>query len=516
MKSGNSIKYLASVLLIGFIHIQAFSQMEKVLVDDFRRMAMEESNVMQYAEDIAEGIGPRMTFSTKFDEAVEWAYQTLNELGLDNVQKEYWEPYGRNWELNKYSFSVTEPFPMFINSCPKAWTSGTNGEQTAELVYLKGRTKEDFEEYKGELNGKIVLITAPWPASISFDPIASRYADSTLQQMADAPKMTDEELAEEKEQHDAVMARYLPYYQLLADKIEFCTQEGALATIEPGYRQYGSVMSFSVSLPGEVKDNIDFLVSGYRSDAPSVVPQISVSLEQYATLFNMLNDGRKVVADLEIDSKVGTEPVKGMNVLGEIRGSKYPNEIVTIGAHLDSYQAGLGAADNGAGVAIMMETMRILKALDVKPARTIRIGLWGGEEQGYFGSTAYVDQHFLQGTEKHFVYFNLDNGAGLIRGVKMQNNDKAVDLMEDWFEVLDLESTKTVSLLNADMTDHIPFNDAGLPGFQFIQDNLDYFSIYHTQMDLMGRVPEEDMRQNAFIMAVLTWLAANHEGNFPQ
>ena len=515
MNRGNTFRTLFSIIVVTFVSLLSFAQSAEDQVNVIRQQAQEESHVMQYAEDLAEGIGPRMTFSTKYAEAVNWAYESLRAIGLDNVEKESWEPYGRNWELKKYSFSVVQPFPMFINSCPKAWTSGTHGEQSAELVYFDAKSKEEFEKYKGKLKGKIVLISPPWRLQMAFEPLANRYADSTLLQMAEAPKLTDEELAGEMELEAEARARYLSFYQLLADKIEFCTQEGALVTIDPGFRYNGAVMSFSVILPGVVNSDIDFLVSGYKYDAPDVVPQISVSMEQYATLVNMLKDGRKLVADIEIDAELGKEPVNGMSVIGEIKGSKYPNEIVTIGAHLDSYQAGLGAADNGAGVAVMMETMRILNSLGIKPLRTIRIGLWGGEEQGYFGSTAYVEKHFINGNEKHYVYFNLDNGAGLIRGIKLQNNEKAAELMKEWFDILGLESTKTVSMLSADMTDHVPFIEAGLPGYQFIQDHLDYFSIYHTQLDLMGRLPEEDMKQNAFIMAVLTWMAANHEGDFP-
>jgi Zn-dependent M28 family amino/carboxypeptidase len=230
----------------------------------------------------------------------------------------------------------------------------------------------------------------------------------------------------------------------------------------------------------------------------------------------MLKKGTNITAELNIDAETGTTPIKGMSVLGEIKGSKKPNEIVTIGAHLDSYQAGQGAADNAAGVAVMIEAMRILNSLGAKPERTIRIGLWGGEEQGYFGSTDYVKTHFTEGTEKHYIYFNLDNGAGLIRGIQLQNNAKAVDLMKQWFNTANLEGSKTVSVESAIWTDHVPFADAGLPGYQFIQDHLDYYSIYHTQVDLMDRIPEDDMKKNAYLIAVLTWLAANHQVDFPQ
>jgi carboxypeptidase Q len=167
-------------------------------------------------------------------------------------------------------------------------------------------------------------------------------------------------------------------------------------------------------------------------------------------------------------------------------------------------------------VAVMIEAMRILNSLGIQPERTIRIGLWGGEEQGFLGSRDYVKTHFINGKEIHFVYFNLDNGAGLIRGIQLQNNEKAVELMKQWFSAAQLERSETVSVASAEFTDHISFADAGLPGFQFIQDQLDYYSIYHSQVDLMDRIPEDDMKKNAYLIAVFAWLAANHDGKFPQ
>ncbi len=471
---------------------------------------------MLFASELSEGIGPRLTFTNRYQKAVEWAMTTLQSIGLKNVKTEYWEPLGRDWELKKYTFTITEPYPMFINSCPKAWCNGTNGPQTADLVFLNARTPEDFESFKGKLKGKIVLISPVWPHDMNFDPIADRWADSTLSRFAAMKARTPEEIAQADKEEEEMNARYKPYFQLLTDRIDFCTKEGAVAIIESGFRSYGSVMSFSVTLPGVINDQFDFLVKGYKHDAPDVVPQISISSEQYCTLVHLLKKGTNVKGELNIEAKTGDDPVKGMNVIGEITGSKYPNEIVTIGAHLDSYQAGLGAADNGAGVAVMIEAMRLLIQCGLIPERTIRIGLWGGEEQGYFGSTSYVETHFKSGKEKHFLYLNLDNGSGLIRGIQLHDNVAAVSLMQEWFNKANLEGSKTVSLMSADLTDHIPFLDAGLPGYQFIQDHLDYFSIYHTQVDVMERLIEDDLKKNAFLVAFLAWMAANHEGTFPE
>jgi hypothetical protein len=503
-------------IVLAFLPALSFAQTGTISVDDIRKKAFDESQVMQYATDLSQNVGARLTFTHRYQMAVDWAMKSLNETGLQNVHTEYWEPAGRNWDLKKYSFTVTKPYPMFINSCPKGWSASTMGIQSGELVYLDARKPEDFEKFKGKLKGKIVLVSPAYPYQMSFEPVAARYADTTLERMASMKAKTAEELAKEKSDEEEIEKKYKPYFQLMTDRIDFCNKEGAMAVIESGFRPYGSVMSFSVSLPGEVNDQFDFLTTGYRRGFPDGIPQISLSMEQYNTLAQMLKKGTAITAELNIEADLGKEPVKGMNVFGEIRGKSKPNEIVTIGAHLDSYQAGQGAADNAAGVAVMIEAMRILKSFGVQPERTIRIGLWGGEEQGFLGSSDYVKTHFTEGTEKHYVYFNLDNGAGLIRGIQLQNNEKAVNLMKQWFNTANLDGSKTVSVASAALTDHIPFADAGLPGFQFIQDQLDYFSTYHTQVDLMDRIPEDDMKKNAYLIAVLTWLAANQDSDFPQ
>ncbi|MPL93175.1 hypothetical protein SDC9_39301 [bioreactor metagenome] len=507
---------LKSLIVLALAPALSFAQNEASTIDAIRQKALEESKVMSYITELSQNVGARLTFTNRYQLAVDWAMKTLAGTGLQNVHTEYWEPSGRDWNLKKYTFTVVKPYPMFINSCPKGWSAGTQGLQSGDLVYLDARKPEDFEKYKGKLKGKIVLVSFASPFYMSFDPVATRYADSSLDQMAVIKAKTAEELDKEKTEEDELTKKYKPYFQLMTDRIDFCNKEGAIAVVESGYRPYGSVMSFSISHPGEVNDQFDFLTTGYRTGFPDGIPQITIAMEQYNTLVQMLKNNTSITAELNIEAELGTKPVKGMSVLGEIKGSKKPNEIVTIGAHLDSYQAGQGAADNGAGVAIMIEAMRILNSLGIQPERTIRIGLWGGEEQGYLGSTDYVKTHFTEGTEKHYVYFNLDNGAGLIRGIQLQNNSKAVDLMKEWFGKASLEGSNTVSVASAEYTDHVPFAEAGLPGFQFIQDHLDYYSTYHTQVDLMDRIPEDDMKKNAYLIAVLTWLAANHQGNFPQ
>ncbi|AII51073.1 hypothetical protein N008_03630 [Hymenobacter sp. APR13] len=470
------------------------------------------SKVMETAFYLTDVCGPRLAGSEGLSRAHAWTKKQLADWGLTNAEVEPWGTFGRGWDIEKSYVAMTAPYYHTLIGAPKAWTPGTNGALKKQVVVVKATTEAELDKYKGQLRDKIVLLDVANPPKPSFEPDARRHSDADLKKMADfrpePPTATPDATEMEKR-----MAQRRTQMALRTKMSEMVLSEGAAAILSS---RGGSDGTFFTSNGAP-----------YAADAKPVLPELEMAPEDQLRLIRLADAGIPVEIELETRTKFQTQDLKGYNVVAEIPGTdkKLKSEVVMLGGHLDSWHAATGATDNAAGCAIMMEAVRILKASGVQPRRTIRIALWGEEEQGLFGSRNYVKNHFadpatmklLPAHEKLAAYFNLDNGAGKIRGVYAQGNEGVVPIFQDWLKPLaDLGAT-TVTLRNTGGTDHLSFDAVGLPGFQFIQDPLDYGTrTHHTNMDTYERLPADDLKQASVLVASFVYQAAMRDQKLPR
>jgi len=481
------------------------------------------SALMQTFSYLTDVTGPRLTNSPGMYAAAEWAKKQLTDWGLSNVHFEKWGPFGRGWENQKFSAMMTAPQPFILQGYPKAWTPGTNGPVTADVVLATLNTPEDLEKAKGTLKGKIVLLTpaptpafpttsgrpAPSPGNPSFEPLIHRYTESDL---ADLQKESVRPLD---------LARFRGAFGPAATEFRkkrqaFLIQEGAVAILEGSRGEGNGVIFVQGAQTGE---------DMRQADAPQVLPQIVLASEHYGRLQRILEKKTPVSVELNVQNRFTTDSLDSINVIAEIPGTDKKDEVVMIGAHFDSWQAGTGATDNGISSAVMMEVMRIIKQTGLKPRRTIRMGLWTGEEQGLLGSRAYVTEHFADRTKmdlkpehsKLSVYLNMDNGGGTFRGIYLQGNAAASSIFQTWAKPFESFGMTMQTIRNTGGTDHLSFDAVGLPGFQFVQDPLDYDTrTHHTNLDLYERIFPEDVIKNAIVIATFAYEAANRDQMFPR
>ena len=525
---------LAKYSIMAFLILPkiAFSQksesIDSVLFSKIKDEGLNNSKIMKTLSILTDVCGPRLTNSSGYKKAADYTKSTLESYGLQNVFFDYWgEEFGRGWQLNKFSLQSIEPVYSSIISYPKAWSPGIKGTVKAEAIYLDVKSKDDLDKYIGKLKGKIILFNAPVTVKPGFESDARRMEDSTLLRMSnaekDAPNSGGRRMQRTKEEQ-----------QLDFQKWKFCQNEGVIAIIEasPGSSlDDGTIWVSEAAVPNSPDIPRDKRIRAFNTNAPKILPQVVVADEHYNRLIRQIQNGSKVKLELVLDANF-TPAAEGFNVIGEIPGTDLKDEIVMIGAHLDSWHSATGATDNAAGSAVMMEVIRIIKTLGINPRRTIRIGLWDGEEQGLLGSKSYVKRNYGErldkslpydsiilkpGSEKFSVYFNMDEGTGKYRGVFLQGNESARPIFRNWLKPFEKTGTSTLSLSNTGSTDHISFDAIGLPAFQFIQDPIEYIRrTHHTSMDLYDKVLEDDLIQNAIITAVFTWQAANREGLFPR
>ncbi len=512
------------------------------VVHRIKTEAFDNSKVMDTLSYLTDMYGPRLTGSPEFEQAADWAMSRLKECGVANVHGEKWGPFGRSWSLQSFTLEMTSPRYSHLVAAPLAWSEPTEGVQSGEVMLAPFRTegffdiaknREAFERYKqqwkGKLKGKIVLMTELSQPKPTERPLFRRYTDAELADVAKSPdpavkrnipvdqiKMpTDPEEANKyfASLPNATVDQLLDqYFALSHDEGRFFREEGALAVIRGDNRAHNGLL-FAEQAGSE------------KSSDPLAAPTFVVPQEQYSRMVRLLEKKQPVGLRFELKAKVSDRDVDGLNIIGEIPGTKKPDEVVMIGAHFDSWHSGTGATDNGAGSAVMMEVMRILKTLDLKMDRTVRIGLWSGEEQGLFGSKAYVKQHFadpktMQLKPEHAkldAYLNLDNGSGKIRGAYLEGNDAARPLFQQMFQPFGDLGATTLTLKHTGGTDHLSFDDVGLPGFQFIQDPLDYGTVtHHSDMDTFSHAVPEDLMQASAVIATLVYDIANREQMFPR
>jgi carboxypeptidase Q len=462
------------------------------------------SHVMEVASYLSDVYGPRLTNSPDLREAGEYVFKTLHSWGLADVHEEAWGPFGRGWSNELFEANEIAPRQFPLIAYPKAWTPGTNGTVTAEAVYAKIEKEEDFREFRGTLKGKFVL-TAPLRAvEPQFVALAHRFTDQELAELAQpVPTQPPPDKAARERLH-----RQEEFNEKL---VKFLTDEGAAAWLEPSPHDGGTITVMS----GGSRDPKD----------PPVLPRVAVDIEHYGRILRTLEKNIPVTLRIHIANRFYDDDPNSFNILAEIPGTDKPDEVVMLGAHLDSWPSGDGATDNAAGSAVMMEAMRILKASNVKMRRTVRLALWTGEEEGLLGSRAYVQAHFADrntmevkpGYAKLSAYFNVDNGTGKIRGIYLQGNEAVRPIFEKWMEPFRSEGMTTLSARGTGGTDHVSFDEVGLPGFQFIQDPIEYETrTHHTNMDVYERLQEADLKQMAVIVASFAYQTANADELLPR
>jgi carboxypeptidase Q len=404
-----------------------------------------------------------------------------------------------------------------------AWIKGT---VQAEAIYLDIKNEDDLARYKGKLKGKIVLFSLPTPVKPGFTPDATRFHDTTLLQMANSGA---QEAFTGRRFTGAAEPQRLSFL-----KWDLIQKEGAIAVLEasPSSRlEDGTVIASAATVPYAAEVPNDKRLRSYSANAPKILPQVVVAAEHYNRMVRQIQKGIPVKLELSLETEF-TPAAPGFNVIAEIPGTDLKDEVVMIGAHLDSWHSGTGATDNASGSAVMLEAMRLIKSLGISPRRTIRIGLWGGEEQGLIGSRSYVKRTFGERLDKSFpydsislkpaaakfsCYFNMDNGTGKYRGVYMQGNEAVRPIFRAWLKPFEKMGASTLTLRNTSGTDHLAFDGINLPGFQFIQDPIEYSSrTHHTSMDLYDKAVEADLKHNAIITATFAWLAANRDQLLPR
>jgi len=470
----------------------------------FEQQGLQHSHVMEVMRYLSDVYGPRLTNSPNIREAGEYVVKTLDSWGLDNVREESWGPFGRGWSNELFEANEIAPRPFPLIAFPKAWTPGTNGPVIAEAVYAKIESEKDFRAYHGKLKGMFVLTAPMRPVEAHFQAQGHRFTDQELADLAQPP-------AKQPRPDKAARDRLRAQRQFNEKLLQFLTKEGAAAWLEPSPHDGGT---------------ITVMAGGSRDPkAPKVLPRVAVAIEHYGRILRTLEMNIPVTLRINIDNRFYDDDLNSFNILADIPGTDKPDELVMLGAHLDSWASGTGATDNAAGSAVMMEAMRILKASHLKMRRTVRLALWTGEEEGLLGSRAYVREHFadrksmrlLPGHAKLSAYFNVDNGTGKICGIYLQGNEAVRPIFENWMEPFESMGMTTLSPRSAGGTDHVSFDEVGLPGFQFIQDPIEYETrTHHTNMDVYERIQEADLKQMAVIVATFAYQAANAEQMLPR
>jgi carboxypeptidase Q len=506
-----------------------------------RDEGLNRSHVMEFGSALMDGIGPRLTGSPNVKKANEWTRDTLTKIGLENAHLEDWGEFGLGWQqLNTWARMVTpDTAVLIVQATP--WSPSTPGAVTGDVFFVSIQNEKDLDQYKGKLEGKIVLFGAMRPVPPLDKVLFARYTEKELDDLAEfsvsanAGGLPPEVVARMRERMERLR---------LLDRIaQFFADEKVAGVIEPsrdGGNGGGSGGTF-------FDDNGATLGrTPYIADKRVKIPVVVATIESYGRLYRLTQAHVPATVELNVETKFSGDHEHAFNTVAEIPGTdpKLKDEVVMLGGHLDSWIAGTGATDNGAGTIVAMEAVRILKALDIKPRRTIRIALWTGEEQGLFGSKGYVTEHFgsaktstapdqmqlpefmrravgpLEIKPDHKLisaYFNVDNGSGKIRGVYTQGNAAVAPIFAQWIAPLKDLGVTTITMRNTGGTDHLSFDAVGIPGFQFIQDDLDYETrTHHSNQDVFERLQPADLKQIATVEAIFVYNAAQRDQMMPR
>lgn len=500
-------KFSASLFLMMFLPLFLAAQKENLdlsMVYKIKQEGSRGTSIQDLAFSLTDSVGPRLTASTGYNSGNEWAKKKMEQIGLQNVRIEEARDFSRGgWDNLKTYAAMTAPYYANFACNPVAWTGSTNGLFKGDVVLLSVQSEADLDKYKGKLAGRIVLIASTVTNEIVFTPLATRYTDDQLKDLATAV------IPGQGGRRSPADLSAMQAQRALRNKIaELLKSEGAAVILNN---------SGTYNIPRSNGAN-------YKHGDPEPIPELNLPAEDAGRMERLLRREVPVKMEIEIQNKFFDSP-KVYDVIGEIPGTdkNLKNEVVLIGAHIDSWNGGTGAADNGSGCIVMLEAMRILKSLDAAPRRTIRIALWGGEEQGLNGSRGYVEKYLVDPQtkahkpdwDKFDVYFNMDNGTGKYRGIYIQQNELVRDIFAEWLKPFADMGCSTISIRNTGGTDHLSFDGAGLPGFQFIQDEIEYSRGYHSVMDTYERLVMNDLRHNAIVTAAFAWFAAQRDAKIP-
>jgi hypothetical protein len=499
---------LAAFLVVYFlIPVYLLAQTEPVDLEMIYKIKQYEKSKSQI-EDISfwmtDYLGPRLTGSQNKARANEFVKNKFEEFGLANAVIDPVRPFDRGgWDNKKTYVAMTAPYYCSFAATPKAWTGSTKGLIKGEVVLLDFQTVEELEQYKGKLKGKIVLMPSTDTYEPSFEPMASRYTDEELKEI------TAETMSGRRRYRNINFEAWRRARELRRTAAKFLADEGVAVIVN-------SSGEFNVPRSNG---------ADYKAGENEPAPEINLAVEAHGRMQRLIQHGVPVELEVEIKN-LFSEGEFVSNVMAEIPGTDpvLKDEVVLIGAHLDSWHGGTGAADNASGCIVMMEAMRILKETGVEPRRTIRIALWGGEEEGLHGSSGYVEKYIRDpetldlkpGFDQFDVYFNMDNGSGRYRGIFLQQNEMVRPVFEAWLAPFENLGCNTIAIRNTGGTDHLSFDPLGLPAFQFIQDEIEYGRGYHTLMDTYERLVMDDLKQNAMITAALVYLAAQRDEKMPR
>jgi carboxypeptidase Q len=508
------------------------SSQQKVGADAASRIrdaALHHSQIMDTVGYLTDVTGPRLTGSPNLKKAEEYARDKLRAWGLANAHLESWGPFGRGWSLEGFTANMLSPAFSPLIAYPKAWSPSTNGAIRSEVVFLDVKTTADLDKYKGKLKGKIVLFSPARHVDPLFDPPAQRRTDEELQLLANAaPPGEPHPFQFTPEQRAAEELNY--------HKWQLIQNEGAAVVLQPSFRDAGTVYVTAATIPYPPDVPFDQRAKPWDLSKPVVTPQVIVAAEQYNRVVRLVERGIPVELEVNIAARFYDEDPMSYNVIADIPGADLKDEVVMVGGCIDSWHAGTGATDNAVGAATALEVMRILQSLAFQPRRTIRIGLWSAEEQGTLGSRAYVAAHFARRInvtegqpaaprfefkpeyEKFDAYFNFDYGTGRIRGIFLQGNAAARPIFRSLLEPFKDLGASTLSLSGVGATDHVSFDEIGLPAFQWIRDYMEGNNTRapHTNMDTYDHVLEDDLKQSAAVAAYLVYELAMRDEKLPR
>ncbi|HEX9795315.1 MAG TPA: M28 family peptidase [Planctomycetota bacterium] len=513
--------------------VRAQEPIDEVAVASIRKHGLEQSQVMDLLSMICDVHGPRLTNSPNMKGAQAWARETLAGWDLANAHLEEWGPFGLGWRQERFAMNVVGQNPWPVIAHAKAWSPGTGGAKRAQVVYFNPADGEDLAAWRGKLKGKIVLIQEPRATEEAFEPDATRRDAQDLLDLANAPGPSNAQQPGRRGRDESWRERM----RVQQERTNFVYGEAPLAILDRGSKgDYGTIFVSSASVPAPADADFGSRPRAWDPQGVKVIPQFTLAVEHYNRLVRLLDKRRTVEMEVDLAVSFDDSTAMGRNVIAEIPGTdpEIGDQVVMLGAHYDSWHAGTGSTDNGAGSAVMMEAMRILKAMyaetGIRPRRTIRVALWSGEEQGLLGSRAYVGEHFgtsedrgappAQPNAAHralSAYYNFDNGTGKIRGVYLQGNAGVAPIFRAWLAPFKDLDADTLSLSNTGGTDHQSFDAVNLPGFQFIQDEIAYNArTHHSNMDLWDHSIGDDLQQAATIIASFVHHTAQRDELLPR
>ncbi|MFL6200881.1 MAG: M20/M25/M40 family metallo-hydrolase [Thermoanaerobaculia bacterium] len=516
-----ALRALAAVALLLSVAVSAEEPVDLAMVTRIREEGLHHSQVMETARQLTDVLGPRLTGSPQLKAANEWTRQQLADWGLRDAHLEPY-PFGRGWSFTRSAVHLLRPQQAPLSALPKAYTPGTAGPVRGTVLIARIAKEEDFAAWRGKLAGRILFLDEPADLSKPAESVPREHTAEALQELGRFPIPGE---------GPDVRQRTIDIAKFREALNQFLGEEKALATIEPSSRPWGVVR---VGRGGP-----------WDFDRSPGVPSLVMAAEHYNRLYRLAEAGQEVELEIEVEARFHDDDRMAYNTVAEIPGTDRDGEIVMAGAHLDSWHGGAGATDDAAGCAVVMEAVRILQALGVKPKRTIRVALWTGEEQGLHGSVAYVREHFaswsgpddperrkwlpamywrgegelslLPGHARLSSYFNLDDGGGRIRGIYAEESAALRPIFEAWLAPFHDLGADTVTLQRTAGSDHEAFLDVGLPGFQFIQDELDYYArTHHSNMDVYDHLQREDLMQASVVVASFLYDAAMRPEKLPR